>query len=196
MGSANDSTHGYRQTVIKPASWQPTEILATQHYESISQWLAPAWTSHPNYSPAHAVRSERKPVLEGLETGEVNLLIGTHALLEEEVVFENLGMVIIDEQHRFGVAQRAKLWKKNTIPPHVLVMTATPIPPYPCHDRIWRPRRICHRRVTPGTKAGTHIATVRTTVGQASTHHCDVSYNRVGKFISYILSSKRVRRAT
>lgn len=105
----------------------PTEILATQHYESISQWLAPLGLRTELLTGSRR-KSERKPILHGLETGEVHLLIGTHALLEEEVVFENLGMVIIDEQHRFGVAQRAKLWKKNAIPPHVLVMTATPIP--------------------------------------------------------------------
>lgn len=114
--------NGYQACIMAP-----TEILATQHYESISQWLAPLGLRTELLTGSRR-RSERKPVLEGLETGEVNLLIGTHALLEEEVVFENLGMVIIDEQHRFGVAQRAKLWKKNTIPPHVLVMTATPIP--------------------------------------------------------------------
>lgn len=73
-------------------------------------------------------KKRRAPILEGLLTGEINLLIGTHALLEDSVNFANLGFVVIDEQHRFGVEQRARLWRKNKIPPHILVMTATPIP--------------------------------------------------------------------
>ena len=72
--------------------------------------------------------SERKKIHEKLENGELNILIGTHALLEDKVKFKNLGLAIIDEQHRFGVAQRSKLWHKNEYPPHVFVMTATPIP--------------------------------------------------------------------
>jgi ATP-dependent DNA helicase RecG len=71
---------------------------------------------------------ERKEVLKLCENGELHILIGTHAVIEDQVIFKNLGFAIIDEQHKFGVAQRAQLWKKNTIPPHVLVMTATPIP--------------------------------------------------------------------
>src|SRR5690606_33670523 len=72
--------------------------------------------------------SERKEIHEALESGELHILIGTHALLEDKVQFKNLGLAIIDEQHRFGVAQRARLWQKNELPPHILVMTATPIP--------------------------------------------------------------------
>ncbi|HBR54755.1 MAG TPA: ATP-dependent DNA helicase RecG, partial [Flavobacteriaceae bacterium] len=72
--------------------------------------------------------SDRKKIHESLENGELHILIGTHALLEDKVKFKNLGLAIIDEQHRFGVAQRSKLWHKNEYPPHVLVMTATPIP--------------------------------------------------------------------
>ena len=72
--------------------------------------------------------SDRKIIHEKLENGKINLLIGTHALLEDKVKFKNLGLAIIDEQHRFGVAQRSKLWRKNNLPPHILVMTATPIP--------------------------------------------------------------------
>ena len=72
--------------------------------------------------------AERKVIFEGLESGEIHLLIGTHALIEDKVQFKNQGMVVIDEQHRFGVAQRAKLWSKSDKSPHVLVMTATPIP--------------------------------------------------------------------
>lgn len=105
----------------------PTEILAAQHYESISQWLLPLGIRVELLTGSRRKR-EREPILAGLASGDVRLLIGTHALLEDGVVFNNLGMVIIDEQHRFGVAQRAKLWGKNKIPPHVLVMTATPIP--------------------------------------------------------------------
>lgn len=105
----------------------PTEILAAQHYESISPWLLPLGIRVELLTGSRRKR-EREPILAGLASGDVRLLIGTHALLEDGVVFNNLGMVIIDEQHRFGVAQRAKLWGKNKIPPHVLVMTATPIP--------------------------------------------------------------------
>ena len=71
---------------------------------------------------------KRKDIFENLQNGNINILVGTHAVLEDNVVFKNLGYVIIDEQHKFGVAQRSKLWKKNNTPPHVLVMTATPIP--------------------------------------------------------------------
>ena len=73
-------------------------------------------------------KRRRRTIHEGLLTGDVNLIIGTHALIEDTVLFSNLGLVVIDEQHRFGVEQRARLWKKNNRPPHILVMTATPIP--------------------------------------------------------------------
>lgn len=105
----------------------PTEILAQQHYQSIKELLngLPVTISLLTGSTK---QSQRNLIHETLRTGALNILIGTHALIEPDVVFHNLGMCIIDEQHRFGVEQRAKLWKKNTIPPHVLVMTATPIP--------------------------------------------------------------------
>jgi ATP-dependent DNA helicase RecG len=80
----------------------------------------------------------RKEILNRLSEGDIKILIGTHAVIEDVVQFQNLGIVVIDEQHKFGVAQRAKLWGKAEIPPHVLVMTATPIPAYPCHDGLWR----------------------------------------------------------
>lgn len=105
----------------------PTEILARQHYASLSKMLkhtdvrVEVWTGSTK-------TKERKLLSESLENGEIDILIGTHALIEPKVKFKNIGMAIIDEQHRFGVAQRAKLWKKAAIPPHVLVMTATPIP--------------------------------------------------------------------
>tara|TARA_Y100001954_G_scaffold129396_1_gene138511 strand:- start:2716 stop:4815 length:2100 start_codon:yes stop_codon:yes gene_type:complete len=105
----------------------PTEILAQQHFETLSEY-----TKEMNLEigilTGSSKSKERKVLHEKLENGTLNLLIGTHALLEEKVVFNNLGLVVIDEQHRFGVAQRSKLWKKNDFPPHVLVMTATPIP--------------------------------------------------------------------
>lgn len=105
----------------------PTEILATQHYQSISEQLMPVGVEV--HILTGSIRSKRRrETLAGLTDGSVQLLIGTHALIEDEVVFKNLGLVVIDEQHRFGVAQRAKLWKKNICPPHILVMTATPIP--------------------------------------------------------------------
>ena len=114
--------NGYQACIMAP-----TEILAAQHYESISEMLMPLGLRVELLTGSRRKR-EREPILAGLASGDVRILIGTHALLEEGVVFNNLGMVVIDEQHRFGVAQRAKLWSKNTIPPHVLVMTATPIP--------------------------------------------------------------------
>jgi len=105
----------------------PTEILATQHAKSIQAML-----NNLNINLALLTGStktaERKIIHEQLQSGELNVLIGTHALIEDAVKFKNLGLVIIDEQHRFGVEQRAKLWRKNNIPPHILVMTATPIP--------------------------------------------------------------------
>lgn len=105
----------------------PTEILATQHYQSISEQLMPVGVEV--HILTGSIRSKRRrETLAGLTDGSVQLLIGTHALIEDGVVFKNLGLVVIDEQHRFGVAQRAKLWKKNICPPHILVMTATPIP--------------------------------------------------------------------
>ncbi|MBP5457952.1 MAG: ATP-dependent DNA helicase RecG [Paludibacteraceae bacterium] len=105
----------------------PTEILATQHYSSIKEMLDPLGI-RVELLTGSTKRSSRQPLLDSLENGEIQLLVGTHALLEDSVKFSNLGMVIIDEQHRFGVAQRARLWGKNVQPPHVLVMTATPIP--------------------------------------------------------------------
>ncbi|MBQ2373952.1 MAG: ATP-dependent DNA helicase RecG [Alistipes sp.] len=105
----------------------PTEILARQHFATISRQ-----TEGLNLKVAILTGSskskERKTALEGIASGEINILIGTHALIEDKVQFANLGYVVIDEQHRFGVEQRARLWTKNQQPPHILVMTATPIP--------------------------------------------------------------------
>lgn len=105
----------------------PTEILATQHFESIKKLLKdmPVKIAYLSGSTKMAVR---KTLFEELQNGTIDILIGTHALIEDTVKFSNLGLVVIDEQHRFGVEQRAKLWKKNEISPHILVMTATPIP--------------------------------------------------------------------
>lgn len=105
----------------------PTEILASQHYESISELVAPIGI-HVELLTGSTRKRERERIHEGLLTGDVNLIIGTHTLIEDTVLFSNLGLVVIDEQHRFGVEQRARLWKKNNRPPHILVMTATPIP--------------------------------------------------------------------
>ena len=105
----------------------PTEILANQHFIGISE-LAKGLDITIKILTGSTKTSERKIIHEALENGSLDILIGTHALLEDKVQFENLGLAIIDEQHRFGVEQRSKLWKKNVIPPHVLVMTATPIP--------------------------------------------------------------------
>jgi ATP-dependent DNA helicase RecG len=105
----------------------PTEILAQQHYNNLKNLLQdlPAGIALLSGSTK---QSERRSILKNLKDGSIHILVGTHAVIEEIVQFNNLGLVIIDEQHRFGVAQRAKLWEKADIPPHVLVMTATPIP--------------------------------------------------------------------
>ena len=105
----------------------PTEILATQHYETLSGWAAQTGLSVRLLTGSTRAK-ERKETLAGLLDGSVDLIVGTHALIEDTVRFRSLGLVLIDEQHRFGVAQRARMWAKNDIPPHVLVMTATPIP--------------------------------------------------------------------
>lgn len=105
----------------------PTEILAQQHFTSLSQLL---WGTgiEVKLLTGSTKAAERKLIHEGLAAGSLPILVGTHAVLEDKVQFKKLGLAIIDEQHRFGVAQRAKLWAKNSIPPHILVMTATPIP--------------------------------------------------------------------
>ena len=105
----------------------PTEILAQQHFKNISKELEKLDIKVAILTGSCKAK-ERKELHEQLENGKIDILIGTHALLEDKVIFKNLGFVVIDEQHRFGVAQRAKLWKKSTTPPHILVMTATPIP--------------------------------------------------------------------
>lgn len=105
----------------------PTEILATQHYAGISEQLKDM-DIEVSLLTGSTKKSEREIIHEKLQNGEMHIIIGTHALIEDTVKFKNLGLVIIDEQHRFGVAQRSKLWTKNKRPPHVLVMTATPIP--------------------------------------------------------------------
>ena len=105
----------------------PTEILARQHFTTISEYLE-AQNIKVAILTGSSKTKERRVLHEQLENGEIDILIGTHALIEDKVKFQNLAFVVIDEQHRFGVAQRAKLWKKNKFPPHMLVMTATPIP--------------------------------------------------------------------
>jgi ATP-dependent DNA helicase RecG len=105
----------------------PTEILANQHFIGLSELAAPLGINIKILTGS-VKTAERRIIHEALENGSLHIIIGTHALLEDKVQFKNLGLAIIDEQHRFGVEQRSKLWKKNDIPPHVLVMTATPIP--------------------------------------------------------------------
>ena len=105
----------------------PTEILAQQHFNTITAQLQNLPVSIKLLTGSTKTKL-RKPILEGCEDGFIQILIGTHAIIEDNVTFKNLGFAVVDEQHKFGVAQRAKLWKKNTIPPHILVMTATPIP--------------------------------------------------------------------
>jgi ATP-dependent DNA helicase RecG len=114
--------NGYQACIMAP-----TEILASQHYETITKLLN-GINIKTRLLTGSSKRVSRKSIAESLLDKSLNILIGTHALLEENVQFSNLGLVIIDEQHRFGVAQRARLWQKNLNPPHILVMTATPIP--------------------------------------------------------------------
>ena len=119
--------NGYQACIMAP-----TEILANQHYATLHEMLQPKDGGEPIARIALLTGStpqkQRTLLHDALRNGSLNILIGTHALIEDEVQFANLGLVIVDEQHRFGVAQRAKLWAKNVRPPHVLVMTATPIP--------------------------------------------------------------------
>jgi ATP-dependent DNA helicase RecG len=117
---ANDN--GYQACMMAP-----TEILARQHYQSLVSLLKDELVSVAILT-GNTTKKQRTILHEQLEAGEIDILVGTHALIEEKVKFKNLGLVVIDEQHRFGVEQRAKLWRKNVVPPHILVMTATPIP--------------------------------------------------------------------
>ncbi len=114
--------NGFQATMIAP-----TEILATQHYNAVVELLQ-EMPIHVMLLTGSVKTSKRKIIHKMLENGELDILIGTHAVFEDKVKFNNLGLAIIDEQHRFGVAQRAKMWMKNKLPPHILVMTATPIP--------------------------------------------------------------------
>lgn len=117
---ANDN--GYQACMMAP-----TEILARQHYESLVGMLK-GELANVAILTGTTTKKQRTILHAQLENGEIDILVGTHALIEDKVKFKNLGLVVIDEQHRFGVEQRAKLWRKNSIPPHILVMTATPIP--------------------------------------------------------------------
>lgn len=117
---ANDN--GYQACMMAP-----TEILARQHYESLVSLLKGELVNI-SILTGTTTKKQRTVLHQQLENGEIDILVGTHALIEDKVKFKNLGLVVIDEQHRFGVEQRAKLWRKNITPPHILVMTATPIP--------------------------------------------------------------------
>ena len=114
--------NGYQACMLAP-----TEILAEQHFATLRRMLG-GLPVRVELLTGSTKAKERVPLFEALESGEVDILVGTHAVLEDNVLFRNLGIVVIDEQHRFGVVQRAKMWAKNNIPPHILVMTATPIP--------------------------------------------------------------------
>ena len=114
--------NGYQACMLAP-----TEILAEQHFATLRRMLG-GLPVRVELLTGSTKAKERVPLFEALENGEIDILVGTHAVLEDNVLFRNLGLVVIDEQHRFGVVQRAKMWAKNNIPPHILVMTATPIP--------------------------------------------------------------------
>ncbi|PZP46486.1 MAG: ATP-dependent DNA helicase RecG [Pseudopedobacter saltans] len=105
----------------------PTEILARQHFQGLSELLKDLPINIRILTGSTKIK-ERREILAELENGNIHLLVGTHAIIEDKVQFKNIGLAVVDEQHKFGVAQRAKLWKKNSLPPHILVMTATPIP--------------------------------------------------------------------
>ena len=122
MGMLIAIDNGYQACLMAP-----TEILAGQHFQTISKFLE-GIDINVRLLTGSTKKSERKSIESTLSDGSLNILIGTHALIEDNVRFSNLGLVIIDEQHRFGVAQRARLWQKSNTPPHILVMTATPIP--------------------------------------------------------------------
>ena len=147
--------NGYQACIMAP-----TEILAEQHLQTIMDFL--------NDMPIRVALltgivkgKKRQEILDGLLDGTVHILVGTHAVIEDTVQFARLGMVVVDEQHRFGVAQRAKLWSKSQNPPHVLVMTATPIPTHTGHDALWRPGRERHRRTAARPQARSHPACLR-----------------------------------
>ncbi len=112
---------------FQSAIMAPTEILATQHYETLRQWGDKIGIRVELLTGSTRTKARRE-INEGLLSGDINIIVGTHALIEDKVQFRNLGLTVIDEQHRFGVAQRARMWKKSEVAPHVLVMTATPIP--------------------------------------------------------------------
>lgn len=112
---------------FQSAIMAPTEILASQHFETIRNWGEKIGLRVELLTGSTRTKA-RKEIHEGLLSGEIHIIVGTHALIEDNVQFKNLGLTVIDEQHRFGVAQRAKMWKKSAVAPHVLVMTATPIP--------------------------------------------------------------------
>ena len=114
--------NGYQSCIMAP-----TEVLAQQHFANIRKYLAPT-SVRAALLTGSTGQKERREIHAGLEDGSIGIIVGTHALIEDDVVFRNLGLAVIDEQHRFGVDQRARLWAKNSTPPHILVMTATPIP--------------------------------------------------------------------
>jgi len=114
--------NGYQSAFLAP-----TEILAKQHYAAVMELLKNLPIKIALLT-GNTKTKERRLMFNDLVEGNLDILIGTHAILEDKVIFKNLGFTIIDEQHRFGVAQRSKMWLKNKLPPHILVMTATPIP--------------------------------------------------------------------
>lgn len=122
IGNSNAEGIPYQACIMAP-----TEILATQHFEGLTK-MVERLDIRIELLTGSTKKRQRTVILKDLAEGRINILVGTHALIEETVVFRNLGLAVVDEQHRFGVAQRARLWSKSVIPPHVLVMTATPIP--------------------------------------------------------------------
>jgi ATP-dependent DNA helicase RecG len=124
---AADNIHPTTCDAFQSVLMAPTEILAQQHFNTISAMVKDMPVCVKLLTGSSAAK-QRREILKACEDGTLNILVGTHAVIEDKVKFRNLGFAVIDEQHKFGVAQRAKLWNKNSLPPHVLVMTATPIP--------------------------------------------------------------------
>ena len=162
----------------------PTEILATQHYETIRRFLN-GMPVRVELLTGNVKGKRREAILRDLLTGDVHILIGTHAVIEDTVNFSSLGLVVIDEQHRFGVAQRAKLWVKNTRPPHVLVMTATPIPRTLAMTLYGDLDVSVIDELPPGRKLSRPFTNL-ITVGKACTSSCGNRFRKAVRYTSCI----------
>ena len=172
----------------------PTEILARQHFTTIRRMLAGTEVTTAILTGASKAR-ERREALEGIASGRVNILIGTHALIEDRVRFADLGFVVIDEQHRFGVEQRARLWTKNAQPPHILVMTATPIP-RTLAMTLYGDLDVSVIDELPPDAGRSRPSATPTQPGSNFSVSCDSKSRWDGRFTSFTRSSRSPRRWT